>query len=115
MVRKLTIGAATALAGVTLVAAVVVWRLAGATYGADVETLCGAELRSGLTLARDMPALNEWLRGRLATPDGNALLSRLADVPVAKRAPRLREAAASLGIGTCPMARSYEALAADAD
>jgi len=103
------------LAGLALVAAVVAWRLSGATYRGDVAMLCAAESRSGLTLARDMPALNEWVRGQLATPQGNALFSHLADVPVADRAGRLREAAASLGIEACAMAKSYESLVADAD
>jgi hypothetical protein len=107
--------AALALAGLTLVAVVVAWRVVGTTYRADVETICEAEPRAGLSLAADMPALSEWLRGHLETPDGNALVARLADVPMADRAPRLREAAATLGIGGCPMVQSYESLMADAD
>jgi hypothetical protein len=114
MVRELTIGATLGLGALALAGAVVAWRLAG-SYRADVGTLCAAETRSGLTLARDMPALGEWLRGHLTTPDGNTLLSRLGDVPVAERASRLREAAASLGIAPCPMAESYAALGVDAD
>ncbi len=107
--------AAVVLAGLLLVGVVVAWRLTGATARGDVETICRAELRSGLTLARDMPALTEWLRGHLGTPEGNALLSSLGDAPVPDRAPRLRSAAAALGLGECPMAQSYEALVADGD
>src|SRR5580698_3177306 len=107
--------AAVVLAGLLLVGAVVAWRLTGVTARGDVETICRAELRSGLTLARDMPALTEWLRGHLATPEGNALLSSLGDAPVADRAPRLRSAAAALDLGECPMAQSYEALVTDGD
>ncbi len=114
MVRELTIGATLGLGGLALAGAVVAWRLAG-SYRADVDTLCGAEARSGLTLTRDMPALGEWLRGHLTTPDGNTLLSRLGDVPVADRASRLREAADALGVAPCPMAESYAALGVDAD
>ncbi len=115
MSREPKTASAVGLAGLTLVALVVAWRLAGTTYRADVQTLCGAEQRSGLTLAQDMPALNEWLRGHLVTPDGQALLSRLGDVPVAARPSRLREAAASMGVERCPMAKAYEALTTDAD
>jgi hypothetical protein len=104
-----------ALTGLALIGAVVVWRLAGTTPAADVETICRAEARSGLTLAKDMPALGVWLRGHVATPEGNELLARLGDAPMADRAPRLRSAAAARGIGECPMARSYEGLVADGD
>jgi hypothetical protein len=107
--------AAVGLAGLLLVGAVVAWRLTGVTVRGDVETICRAELRSGLTLARDMPALTEWLRGHLGTPEGNAILSRLGDAPMPDRAPRLRSAAAALGLGECPMAQSYETLVADGD
>jgi hypothetical protein len=104
-----------ALAGLTLIGGVVLWRLAGATVAVDVETICRAELRSWLTLAREMPALNVWLRGHVATPEGNELLARLGDAPMLDRGPDLRSAAAALGIGECPIAGSYEALVADGD
>ncbi len=104
-----------ALAGLALIGGVVVWRLAGTTLVSDVETICRAEVRSGLTLAKDMPALNVWLRGHVATPAGNELLSRLGDAPVVERGPRLRNAAGALGIAECPVARSYEGLVADGE
>ena len=104
-----------AVAGLALFGVVVAWRLAGATYRGDVENLCGAEQRSGRTVARDMPGLTDWLRAHLATPEGNQLLSRLGDVPMADRASRLQSAARALGIDSCPMAQAYEALVADGD
>jgi hypothetical protein len=109
--RMVAIGAL----GLALIGGVVAWRLAGATYRADVETICRAEARSGLTLGKDMPALTAWLHGHLATPDGSELLARLGDAPMADRAPRLRSAAAELGIGACPMAEAYEGLVAEGD
>jgi len=107
------IAAAGAVAGLALVGGVVAWRLVTATVRADFETICHAEGRSGLTLGKDMPALTVWLRGHLATPAGNELLSRLGDAPMADRGPRLRSEAAASGIGACPIAQSYDALAID--
>ena len=118
MLREANVTAVTAiaaLAGLALVGGVVAWRLSGATLRADVETICDAEARSGLTLGQDMPALTPWLRGHLATPAGNELLSSLGDVPVADRANRLRSAAAAVGVDACPMEHSYEALVTDGD
>ncbi len=98
-----------------LIVGVVAWRLAGATYRADVETICHAEARSGFTLRKDMPALGEWVRGLLATPEGNEFYASLADAPMADRATRLRSEALALGLAPCPMARSYEELVADGE
>jgi hypothetical protein len=109
------IAAIVALVGLALIGGVVLWRLAGTTVAVDVETICRAEVRSGLTLAKDMPALNVWLRGHVGTPEGNELLARLGDAPVVERGPRLRNAAAALGIADCPVARSYEGLATDGE
>jgi hypothetical protein len=115
MSREQTVGLAGGLAGLALVAGVVVWRLAIASYRADVETMCHAEARSGLVLSKDMQALTAWLRGHLTTPEGNELLSRLGDAPMSARAARLRDAAASVGAGACPMTASYESLVNDGD
>jgi hypothetical protein len=105
-------GPGAALGGLGLIVGVVAWRLCGATYRADIETLCGAESRSHLTLSNDMPALNEWLGEHLVTPDGNELLARLGDVPMADRAERLRATATAQGVSACPMAHSYDRLVA---
>jgi hypothetical protein len=101
--------------GGMLVVAVAAWRLAGATYRADVETICDAEKRSGLALRLDMPALGEWVRAHLVTSEGNELYSSLGDVPMAERAARVRSTALALGLPACPMARSYEELVADGE
>jgi hypothetical protein len=101
--------------GGLLVLGVVVWRLAGATYSADVDTICDAEGRSGFTLRRDMAALGEWVRGHLTTPEGNKLYASLGDVSVAERAQHLGAEALAVGLSTCPMARSYEGLVADGE
>jgi hypothetical protein len=98
-----------------LLAAVIAWRLAGGRYPADVETICAAEFRSGFTLRRDMPALGEWVRAHLATPEGNELCAALSDAPFVDRAARLRSEARTLGLAACPLARSYAELAAEGD
>jgi hypothetical protein len=115
VVHERTIAACGALMGVALVGGVVAWRLAGATLRADVETICSAELRSGLTMRHEMPALGDWVRGHLATPEGNELLATLGDLSMADRAAHLRALAAAQGVTPCPMAASYEALVAEGD
>lgn len=106
---------AAGLAGLLLVGGVTTWRLAGATYRGDLRAMCDAEARSGLTLARDMPALNEWMRGHVTTPEGNELLAGLHDRPADRRASTLRDAADAAGVRPCPLVHSYEGLVADAD
>jgi hypothetical protein len=115
MLRERRVAAIGILAGAALVGGVVSWRLAGSTYRADVETICDAESRSGFGIRHDMPALGEWLRGHLETPEGNELLSALGERPMAERAGRLRSAAGALGFAACPMAEAYEQLVADGD
>src|SRR4029077_15658250 len=66
-------------------------------------------------LRRDMPALGEWVRAHLATPEGNELCAALGDAPFVDRAARLRSEARPRGLAACPLARSYEELAAEAD
>lgn len=107
------VGAVAALAGAALVAGVLAWRLVTASYRADVESLCDAERRSGFTMHDDLPALNEWMRGRMTTAAGNALLSGLGDVPFADRPGRLRAAAAAVGLRACPTAVSCDRLVAE--
>jgi len=114
--RRVTGGVAGAgLVAAALIASVIAWRLAGASVRADVQTICAAESRSGWTLRREMPALTEWIRGHLTTPEGNVLFASLGDLPVAGRGARLRAEAGARGIGACPMAGAYEALAAEGD
>ena len=111
--RERTVGAVAALAGAALLAGVLVWRLASASYRRDVAALCDAERRSGFSMRDDLPALGEWMRAQLTTPAGNELLSRLGDLPFADRAGPLRVAAARAGLDACPTAGAYERLVAE--
>jgi hypothetical protein len=115
VIRERRIAVWGALMGIALVGGVVAWRLAGATLRTDVEAICGAELRSGLTMRHEMPALGDWMRRHVTTPEGNELLATLGDLPVADRADRLRSAASAQGVTSCPMAASYDALVAEGD
>jgi hypothetical protein len=105
-------GSATA-AGLLLLSGIVVWRLAGPRYPSDVATICDAEARSGFTLRREMPALGDWMRGHVATPEGNLLLARLGDVPMADRGAVLRAEASAAAVVACPLADAYDALVAE--
>jgi hypothetical protein len=107
-------GARPSAIGVALLGATVAWRLATSTYGADLRTICDAEPRSGHSLEEGMSTLAVWLRANLRTPEGNLLVSSLADTDVAARADRLRREAQSLGVSRCDLAGSYERLAEDA-
>ena len=104
---------ARAVAAGAAILAVVVWKLTGSSYRRDVEVVCGAEARSGLSLGTEMQALGEWTRGQVSTAAGQELLARLGDAPFAERAPVLRAAAAAAGVDPCPMAASYDRLAAE--
>ena len=115
MSREQTVALASGLAGLALLAGVVVWRLASASYRADIETICHAEARSGLVMNKDMQALTAWVRAHLTTPEGNELLSSLGDAPMSARAARLGDAAASAAVGPCPMTAAYEFLVRDGD
>ncbi len=103
-------GLAVAAAGAAALAALVVWRFASASYRGDVAALCDAERRSGFSMETELPALTDWVRGHLTTPEGQTLFSRLEDVPVAERAAWLRAASAPLGIAACATADGYERL-----
>jgi hypothetical protein len=98
-----------------MIAGIVSWRLFGSTYRADVETICEAETRSGLGLSHDGAELSPWVRARLATPEGNALYSSLSDERAEDKARRLAGEALGARVVSCPMVRSFEKLAADAE
>jgi hypothetical protein len=106
---------AVAVGGVVLVAVVVAWRLGRASVRGDLETICFAESRSGWTLRTEMPALTEWTRRHLTTPEGNTLDAALRDVAMGERGQRLRTEATAHGIESCPLAASYDALALEGD
>jgi hypothetical protein len=101
--------------GVALLGGVVTWKLSGSTYTGDVTTICEAEARSGSLLGKDMSAVTQWVRAHLTTADGNRFFSSLRDAEIGARAERLRGEASTLRIGSCPMVRSYERLAAEAE
>jgi hypothetical protein len=103
------------VSGAAMIAAVASWRLIGSNYHADVETICEAETRSGLAVSHDWPELTPWVRAHLSTPDGNALYSSLSDAKVEDKAPRLAGEALAARVASCPMVRSFEKLAADAE
>jgi hypothetical protein len=115
VIRERTIAVWGMSMGVALVGAVLAWRLTGTTLRADVETICSAELRSGLTMRHEMPALGDWVRGHLATPEGNELVATLGDLPMADRAGVLQASAVAQRVTPCPMAASYDALVAEGD
>jgi hypothetical protein len=101
--------------GVVLVGGVVAWKLLGASYKHDVETICNAEKSSGFSADKETAKLGEWLRARLGTPEGNELYSSIADAKVADRAKLLRDASEQQQVSPCPLVPTYERLAADAD
>jgi hypothetical protein len=105
-------GTIVACAGAGALVAVVVWRL-GASYSADLETICHAEARSGVLLRRDMAGVADWTRAHLVTADGNAFYAGLADLPVAARARRLVAEAAARRIPSCPLVAAYDDLVDD--
>ena len=108
-------GAVLAAAGVAALAGVVGWRLRGASYPADVETICQAEARSGLAMRQDMAAVSDWVRANLGSPGGNELYSALGDLGVRERAERLQAEAAANHVAPCPLVDAYGGLAADAE
>ncbi len=101
--------------GVGLVGGVVTWKLAGSTVRSDIQTICNAEKGSGLTVEKDMAKVTLWVRGQLATPEGNEFFSSLADAKMGDRAKRLAAEATTLNVGACPMVASYERVAAEGD
>jgi hypothetical protein len=104
-----------AILGVALVGGVVIWKLAGSSYRSDIQTICEAEKGSGLSVEKDMAKVRQWVRAHLATPEGNEFFSSLDDSRVAERAKRLQAEATIVQLGSCPMAASYELVAAQGD
>jgi hypothetical protein len=103
------------LLGIALLGGVVAWRLAGSSYRGDIETICNAEKGAGLGVDKDMAKVTSWVRGHLATPEGNKFFSALGDAKVIERAKRLQGEATTLHIQSCPMVASYELVAAQGD
>jgi hypothetical protein len=99
---------------------VVVVALANATlaptcwsYKGDVERTCDAEHLSATKA--DGPALMEWLKRSVSTPEGVVLANELSTKSARDRSLQLRGEARKLGVVACPLADSYEVLAKDQD
>ncbi len=77
--------------------------------------LCNAEKGSGLTLAKDMPKVVQWLRDNLETPEGNTFFSSLTDAKLTERGKKLQSESEAVGLPACPTVAAYERLAAQAE
>jgi hypothetical protein len=104
-----------AVAGAVLVGGVIVWKLVGSSYKADVETICNAEAGSGFTYEKDTSKVTAYIRAHLATPEGNTFYSTLSDAKLADRAKKLQVAASDLHVGACPTVAAFEKMAANGD
>ena len=101
--------------GAALVLLVAGWKLTSSSYRADVGTICEGESLAGLPARGDLGGVTERIRARLATPEGNNLLSRLRDLPIGERAERLRTEAQAVRLPRCPMVETYHQLAAEGE
>jgi hypothetical protein len=79
----------------------------------DVQTICEAESRSGLSLRASPAKLTAWLDAHVATTDGKALLEALDAAVPSERGPTLRIEAAGRGVASCPLADAYDAAVSD--
>jgi hypothetical protein len=83
------------------------------TYKSDIQRMCDAEHLGGVKA--DSPALMEWLKRNVSTPDGVVLVNELSTKSARDRSLQLQAEARKLGFPGCPMADSFEALAKDQD
>ena len=79
----------------------------------DVETICHAEARSGLTLRASPSKLTAWLDAHVATTDGKALLEAIDAAIPPERGATLRSEATGRGVTPCPLADAYDAAVSD--
>jgi hypothetical protein len=84
-------------------------------YHLDVERICDAEHRSGLTVKGDAAGVQAWLQKSIASPEGVVLLNQLQAEGPRDRAVQLRTEARNQSLATCPLADSFEGLAKDDD
>jgi hypothetical protein len=84
-------------------------------YHADVERICDAEHRSGISLKADPPGLQSWLQRSVASPEAVVLLNQLQAESLRDRAIHIRGEARNQSIAACPLADSFDALAKDDD
>jgi hypothetical protein len=104
--------------GPTLGRLVAVLALANATlapmclsYKSDIQRTCDAEHLAGVKA--DSPALIEWLKRNVNTPDGVVLANELSTKSPRDRSLQLQAEARKEGFPGCPLADSFEALAKD--
>jgi hypothetical protein len=83
-------------------------------YHADVERICDAEHRSGITLKADPGGVEAWLRRSVASPEGVVLLNQLQSESLRDRVIHLRGEARNQSIAACPFADSLDVVANDA-
>jgi hypothetical protein len=84
-------------------------------YHADIERICDAEHRSGLSVKTDATGVQNWLQHSVASADGVVLLNQLQAEAPRDRAVQLRTEARSQSIAACPLADSFDLLAKDDD
>lgn len=99
-------------AGVAWAFAFAAWELTTATTARDIDTICYAEARSGLSLGHDMGRLSGWVLAHVRTPAGGSLFRTLRDAPLGERAGYLAVRARAASLSACPLAASYEAVVA---
>jgi hypothetical protein len=84
-------------------------------YHLDVERMCDAEHRSGLTVKTDAAGVQAWLQRNIASPEGVVLLGQLQNESAKDRAVQLRFEAKRQSIAACPLADSFDVLAVEED
>lgn len=82
--------------------------LVSCTYGRDLQSLCDAPLKAGLSPgdSRDVEALKmaRWADGHLQSSEGVKLFRSLGSAPPQEKARILRAEAAAHGVSSCPLA-----------
>jgi hypothetical protein len=102
------------LAGILLLAGVVVWRLGTGSYRSDIRKVCDAEKASGAE-NRDVRKAEAWAKDHMETPEASAWLAETVKKGVGERAKALRAQAEKVGISECPLAKTYDALEDDGE
>jgi hypothetical protein len=95
------------LAGILLLAGVVVWRLTAGSYKTDLRKICDAEKASGAD-PHDVQRAEAWAKDHAETPEASAWLTELLKKGMSERAKTLKDEAQKYGIASCPLATTYE-------
>ena len=104
-----------ATVGVVMVGGVIAWKLLGTSYKRDVATICNAEKTSGLSIDTELSKVTAYVRDRLGTPEGNEVYSALGEAKVADRPKKMQDEADKAHVSPCPLVKSFEQMAAQAD